>query len=122
MADVRAPASLAATPCTGEFPGFELGLLRDQQVKRGDNKHVLVLPLQKLTAEITVSRDRQMVASDRGLTFGTTLTREAIEALSDDPRRWRASSWRWRARARQSASTASRDSNCRPRRRSSRST
>jgi hypothetical protein len=70
---------------SGEFPGFELGLLRDQQVKRGDNKHVLVLPLQKLTAEITVSRDRQMVASDRGLTFGTTLTREAIEALSDDP-------------------------------------
>jgi hypothetical protein len=68
-----------------DFPGFEMGLLRDQRVKSGDNKHVLVLPIEKLTAEITVSRDRQMVASDRGATFGTTLTREAIEALSDDP-------------------------------------
>jgi hypothetical protein len=68
-----------------EFPGFEMGLLRDFRVKSGDNKHVLVLPLQKLTAEITVGRDRQTVASDRGVTFGTTLTREAIDALSDDP-------------------------------------
>ena len=68
-----------------DFPGFEMGLLRDLRVKGGDNKHVLVLPLQKLTAEVTVSRDRQMVASDRGVAFGTSLTREAIEALSDDP-------------------------------------
>ncbi len=28
----------------GEFPGFELGLLRDIRVKNGDNKHVMVLP------------------------------------------------------------------------------
>jgi hypothetical protein len=69
----------------GDFPGFDMGLLRDLRVKSGDHKHVLVLPLQKLTAEVTVSRDRQMVASDRGLAFGASLTREAIEALSDDP-------------------------------------
>lgn len=69
----------------GEFTGFELGLLRDLRLRSGDNRRVLLLPLQKLTAEITVSRDRQTVASDRNLTFGTTLTREAIEALSDDP-------------------------------------
>jgi hypothetical protein len=36
----------------------------------GDNKHALVLPLQKLTAEVTVRRDAQVVASDRGATFG----------------------------------------------------
>ncbi len=69
----------------GEFPGFEMGLLRDFTVKSGDNRRVLVLPLQKLTAEVTVKRDAQIVASERGATFGTTLTREAIEALSDDP-------------------------------------
>jgi hypothetical protein len=68
-----------------DFPGFDMGLLRDQRIRIGDNRHVVVLPLQKLTAEVTVGRDRQIVASDRGLTFGTTLTREAIEALSDDP-------------------------------------
>jgi hypothetical protein len=62
-----------------------MGLLRDLRVKGGDNKHALVLPLQRLTEEITVKRDPQMVASDRGVAFGTTLTREAIEALSDDP-------------------------------------
>jgi hypothetical protein len=69
----------------GEFPGFELGLLRDIRVKNGDNKHVMVLPLQKMTAEITVGRDPQTAASDRASTFGTALTREQVEALSDDP-------------------------------------
>jgi hypothetical protein len=68
-----------------EFPGAQMGLLRDLRVRSGDNKHVLVLPLQKYTSEVTVQRDAQTVASDRGVTFGTTLTREAIEALSDDP-------------------------------------
>ena len=69
----------------GEFPGFALGLLRDIRVRSGDNKHVLLLPLDKVTAEITVGRDPQTAASDRGTTFGTALTREQVEALSDDP-------------------------------------
>lgn len=69
----------------GEFPGFEIGLLRDVRVRGGDNKHVLVLPLKKLTEEVTVGRDKQTVAADRGSTFGTALTREQVEALSDDP-------------------------------------
>ena len=69
----------------GEFPGFELGLIRDVRVKNGDNKHVMVLPLQKMTAEITVGRDPQAAAADRAGTFGTALTREQIEAFSDDP-------------------------------------
>jgi hypothetical protein len=70
---------------TAEFPGFELGLLRDLRLRAGDNKHVLVLPMKKLAEEITVGRDPQQAAADRAGTFGTALTREQVEALSDDP-------------------------------------
>jgi Carboxypeptidase regulatory-like domain len=70
---------------TGEFPGFDLGLLKDVRLKAGDNKHVLVLPLQKIAEEVTVGRDAQAVASDRASTFGTALTREQVAALSEDP-------------------------------------
>jgi hypothetical protein len=69
----------------GEFPGFELGLLRDLRLRAGDNKHAMVLPLAKLTAEVTVGRDPQTAASDRASAFGTALTREQMEMLSDDP-------------------------------------
>ncbi|RPJ64007.1 MAG: TonB-dependent receptor, partial [Acidobacteria bacterium] len=69
----------------GEFPGFELGLLTDVRLRAGDNKHVLVMPLKKLTEEVTVGRDPQAAAADRAGTFGTALTREQVEALSDDP-------------------------------------
>src|SRR5207245_6734225 len=34
---------------------------------------------------VAVSRDAREVASDRKTTFGTALTREQIDALSDDP-------------------------------------
>ena len=34
---------------------------------------------------MTVERDRQTAASDRDVTFGTVMTREQIDALSDDP-------------------------------------
>ena len=37
-----------------EFPGFEMGLLRDIRVTRGDNKHVVVLPLKALAESVTV--------------------------------------------------------------------
>src|SRR5687768_6648914 len=30
---------------TAEFPGFELGLLRDIRVRAGESRHVVVLPL-----------------------------------------------------------------------------
>ena len=69
----------------GEFPGFELGAIGELRLKAGDNKHVLLLPLARMTAEITVGRDAQTAASDRGTTFGSALTREQIDALSDDP-------------------------------------
>jgi Carboxypeptidase regulatory-like domain/TonB dependent receptor-like, beta-barrel len=68
-----------------EFPGFEPRLLRDVQVKPGDNKHVIVLVVQGMQDSVTVTRDAREAASDRRTTFGTALTREQIEALSDDP-------------------------------------
>ena len=70
---------------TGEFPGFDNGLLRDLKIKSGDNKHALVLTVQGFAAEITVGRDAQTTASDRASTFGTALTREQVESLSEDP-------------------------------------
>jgi Carboxypeptidase regulatory-like domain/TonB dependent receptor len=68
-----------------EFPGFEPRLLKDLQIKPGDNRHVVVLAIQGLQDSVTVSRDAREAASDRRSTFGTALTREQIEALSDDP-------------------------------------
>jgi hypothetical protein len=71
---------------TAEFPGFELGLLKSITVKTGDNKHVVVLPLKGFQDSVTVGVDRQSEAADRrGSAFGSTLTREQVEALSDDP-------------------------------------
>lgn len=69
-----------------DFPGFEKGLLKEVRIRPGDNKHVVVLPLQKMQDTVTVSRDAREAALDpRGLTFGSALTREQIDALSDDP-------------------------------------
>src|SRR5437899_6584266 len=68
-----------------EFPGFETHLLKDVRLKSGDNKHVVVLAIQGLQDSVTVSRDAREIASDRKTTFGTALTREQIDALSDDP-------------------------------------
>jgi hypothetical protein len=67
-----------------EFPGFELGLLRDIRVSRGDNKHVVLLPLKGMSESVTVGRDGQAAASTRA-SLGSALTREQIEALSDEP-------------------------------------
>jgi hypothetical protein len=69
-----------------EFPGFEKGALTDVRIKSGDNKHVIVLALQKLNQSVTVAEDKQASASARSSdAFGSALTREQIEALSDDP-------------------------------------
>jgi hypothetical protein len=68
-----------------EFPGFETRILKDIQIKAGDNKHVAVLAIGGLQDSVTVSRDAREAASDRRSTFGTAMTREQIEALSDDP-------------------------------------
>jgi carboxypeptidase family protein len=68
-----------------EFSGFEPRVLKDVRLKSGDNKHVAVLAIQGLQDSVTVSRDAREAASDRRATFGTALTREQIESLSDDP-------------------------------------
>jgi Carboxypeptidase regulatory-like domain len=69
-----------------EFPGFDIGLLRDVRVRAGDNKQVVVLPLAKLEDSVTVGRDMKEVAADRRTTeFGVALRSDQIEALSDDP-------------------------------------
>jgi hypothetical protein len=68
------------------FPGFDIGLLRDVRVNRGDNKHVVVLPLKNLSESVNVAREGQDVAADRAKnSFGLTVTQEQIQALSDDP-------------------------------------
>jgi hypothetical protein len=68
-----------------QYPGFETGLLKEARVRAGDNKQLVILPLQKVESEVTVGRDAQTAGSDRRNTFGTAMTREQIEALSDDP-------------------------------------
>ncbi|MEO7272096.1 MAG: TonB-dependent receptor, partial [Vicinamibacterales bacterium] len=70
---------------TATFPGFLNGVLKDVQIKAGDNKHVVVLALEGVRDSVTVSRDAREAASDRRSTFGTAMTREQIDALSDDP-------------------------------------
>jgi hypothetical protein len=70
----------------GEFPGFEIGLLPEVRIRRGDNKHVLVLPLKRMEESVTVAQNAQAAAADpRGNAFKTVLTRQEIENLSDDP-------------------------------------
>src|SRR5262249_16671707 len=65
---------------------FETRTLPEVRIRAGENKQVAVLQLPKIEASVTVGQDKQAAAADpRGPSFGTTLTREQIEALSDDP-------------------------------------
>jgi hypothetical protein len=69
-----------------EFPGFEKRTLTDVRIRAGDNRQVAVLAIAKMEAAVTVEQDKQQAASDRkGPSFGTVLTRDQIDALSDDP-------------------------------------
>ncbi len=69
-----------------EFPGFEKRVLTDVRIRAGENRQVAVLTIQRVEAAVTVEQDKQQAASDRnGASFGTVLTRDQIEALSDDP-------------------------------------
>jgi hypothetical protein len=69
---------------TAEFTGFDLGVLRDVRVNRGDNKHVVVLPLKNMAESITVGGENQ--AADRASrAFGLNLTQEQVQELSEDP-------------------------------------
>jgi hypothetical protein len=69
-----------------EFPGFETRTLKEVRLRSGENKQVAILSISKLEASVTVEQDKQQAAADpHGRSFGTVLTREEIEALSDDP-------------------------------------
>lgn len=69
-----------------EFAGFEPGLLQDIRLQAGENRHVIVLKIENVQQDVTVGQDPEAAASDRrGSSFGSALTREQIDALSDDP-------------------------------------
>src|SRR5688572_1711485 len=83
-------ASVAGLPpgrysVRAEFPGFETRALPEVRVRAGDNKQVMMLPIAGVQDSVTVERNKQESAADRQSTFGTVLTREQLEALSDDP-------------------------------------
>ena len=56
---------------TAEFSGFQTRTLPDVRIRSGENKQVVVLPIDRLQSSVTVERDRQQSASDRDVTFGT---------------------------------------------------
>lgn len=71
---------------TAAFPGFETRIISGVRIRAGENRQVAALAIQRVQADVTVELDRQQAASDRrGAAFGSTLTREQIDALSDDP-------------------------------------
>jgi len=72
--------SIAAT-----FSGFERGFVREIRLRAGDNRQTLTLALSRVEDSVRVGPDRQEAAADRGVQFGSALTREQIDALSEDP-------------------------------------
>ncbi len=69
-----------------EFSGFEKGVQRDVRVRAGENRVTITLQIQRQQDSVTVGQDPQSSAADRrSTTFGSALTREQIDALSDDP-------------------------------------
>src|SRR5688500_18985166 len=69
-----------------EFPGFETATVGDVRVRAGENRQNVVLAIAKVEDTVVVGQDAASAASDRrGPTFGTVLTREQIDALSEDP-------------------------------------
>jgi Carboxypeptidase regulatory-like domain len=69
-----------------EFSGFETRMLPDVRIRGGNNKQVLMLPIEGRKETVLVGQDKQAAAADpRGNSFGTQLTREQLDALSDDP-------------------------------------
>ncbi len=69
-----------------EFPGFYPGVLKEVRIRQGDNRHILVLLIENFQDSVDVSQDAQAGAADRrGDAFGSVLTREQMDLLSDDP-------------------------------------
>ena len=69
-----------------EFPGFYPGVLKEVRVRQGDNRHIIVLLVENFQETVDVRQDAQAGAADRRSdAFGSVLTREQMDALSDDP-------------------------------------
>ena len=69
-----------------EFQGFFPGVLKEVRVRQGDNRHIIVLLVENFAESVDVQQDAQAGAADRRSdAFGSVLTREALDALSDDP-------------------------------------
>ncbi|HUQ87078.1 MAG TPA: TonB-dependent receptor [Vicinamibacterales bacterium] len=69
-----------------DFAGFETRMLPDVRVRSGNNKQVVMLPIEGHKETVLVGQDKQAAAADpRGASFGTQLTREQLANLSDDP-------------------------------------
>jgi hypothetical protein len=69
-----------------EFAGFAPRVAQNVQLRAGDNRQTLVLAIEKVAQDVVVGQNPDEAASDRrGATFGSALTREQIDALSDDP-------------------------------------
>jgi len=72
------------------FPGFDTTTLREVRVSTDERRQRVVLPIARVEDTVTVAEDPQSAASDRrGPAFGTVLTREQIDLLSDDPEEMR---------------------------------
>jgi hypothetical protein len=69
-----------------EFQGFFPGVLKEVRVRAGDNRHIIVLLVENFAETVEVKQDAQAGAADRRSdAFGSVLTREQMDALSDDP-------------------------------------
>ncbi len=69
-----------------EFPGFFPGVLKEVRIRQGDNRHIIVLLVENFQETVNVAQDAQAGAADRRSdAFGSVLTREQMDALSDDP-------------------------------------
>ncbi len=69
-----------------EFQGFFPGVLKEVRIRQGDNRHIIVLLVENFQETVNVAQDAQAGAADRRSdAFGSVLTREQMDALSDDP-------------------------------------
>jgi hypothetical protein len=69
-----------------EFQGFFPGVLKEVRLRAGDNRHIIVLLVENFAETVDVKQDAQVGAADRRSdAFGSVLTREQMDLLSDDP-------------------------------------
>jgi hypothetical protein len=69
-----------------EFQGFFPGVLKEVRLRQGDNRHIIVLLVENFAETVDVKQDAQAGAADRRSdAFGSVLTREQMDLLSDDP-------------------------------------